>query len=229
MELMNGEIRPGIVLKVIDEYGTIKCSCVGLFSEEDDPEMLPPVFPFLKVSPSQFCKPNMGDKVWVLFFHNNPQELFYFFQGDVKNTIGTSLKESSGDLNKYDQNNNVLLKCDSGFEGAELSFSSKNGMTMKNDTASMNMDQDGNINISNENGSIDMDEKGIHLSGSEHSVARGDVVMDRFNKLESMMKMFAKSLQGVTFTAAAGTALYGLIKTYMKDYDEIESPNVTTK
>lgn len=229
MELSFGEIRPGIVLKVLDEYGTVKCSCVGLFAETDDPEMLPPVYPFLKTSPSQFCKPNIGDKLWVLFFRNNPQELFYFFQGDVQNTVGESLKSNSGDLDKYNQNNQVLLKCKSGFNGAEISFSNENGMKIANDSASLNIDKEGKINIGNENGNIDLDKSGIHLSGTEHTVARGDVVMDRFNKLENMMKLFAKKLQASSFTADAGATLDGLIKNYMVDFDAIESPNVTTK
>lgn len=229
MELIYGEIRPGIVLKVIDEYGAIKCSCVGLFAETDDPEMLPPVYPFLKTSPSQFCKPNIGDKVWVLFFKDNPQELFYFFQGDVKNTVGDSLKSSSGDLSKYNQNNQVLLKCKSGFNGAEISFSNEDGMKIANDSSKFNLSKEGEINLSNENGSIDLDTEGVHLSGTDHSVARGDIVTDRFNKLENMMKLFAKKLQASNFTADAGATLEGLIKTYMVGYDEIESPNVTTK
>lgn len=223
------EIRPGVVLKVVDEYGTIKGSCTGMFSIEDDVEMLPPIYPFFKSSPTQFCKPNVGDKIWVWTFIDNPQELFYMFQGDVQNTVGESLKKSSGNLEEYNNSSNVLMKCDSGFNGAELSFSSEDGWNMQNDSASMKINKEGEINIENDGGSISMDDDGVHLSGTEHTVARGDVVRDKFTQLESLMTIFAKTLQANNFTAAAGTALEGLIKIYMKDFDKIESANVTTK
>lgn len=229
MRMVQCEIRPGVVLKVVDEYGTIKGSCTGMFSIEDDVEMLPPIYPFFKSSPTQFSKPNVGDKIWVWTFYDNPQELFYVFQGDVQNTVGESLKKSTGDLGEYGNSLNVLMKCDSGFEGAELSFSSGDGWNMQNDSGSMKINNEGEINIVNDGGSINMDDGGIHLSGVEHTVARGDVVRDKFTKLESLMEIFAKTLQNNNFTAAAGVELEGLIKTYMKDYDEIESKGVTTK
>lgn len=44
MELSQGHIRPGRVLNVEDEKGIVKASCCGLFSDQDDPENLPPIY-----------------------------------------------------------------------------------------------------------------------------------------------------------------------------------------
>ena len=79
MKLVNGEIRPGIVLEVLDEYGTIKGSCLGVFSDEDDPAMLPPIQQWPTSSGSSFNQPKVNDPIWVLFFNDNPQELFSLF------------------------------------------------------------------------------------------------------------------------------------------------------
>ena len=45
MKLEKGIIRPGIVLEVLDN-GIIKASAPGLFSYSDDPEKMPPIFPW---------------------------------------------------------------------------------------------------------------------------------------------------------------------------------------
>ena len=227
MKLACGHIRPGRVLKVLDSNGTIKGSCAGVFSIEDDTDKLPPIYPFLRTSPSQFVKPNIGDPIWVLHFTDNPQELFYIFQGS---TQGASYRnEKSGDLDKYNNNVQVLMSCDSGFDGAHLEFSNEDGWSMQNDSVKMTMGNDNNLEIKNDNGSVMLDTDGLHLSGTEHSVARGDVVRKKFDALENMLKMFAKTLNANQFTASAGASLETLITTYMTGYDQIESPQVTTK
>ena len=227
MKLSCGHIRPGKVLTVEDNYGTIKGSCAGLFSVEDSPEKLPPIYPFLKMSPTQFVKPNVGDDIWVLFFTDNPQELFYVFQGSTQNTA--KLDKTTGSLEEYDNNVQILMACESGFNGAELSFSTQDGWKLSNDSVEMTMKDDNTFALKNDNGELQMNDSGICLSGSDHSVARGDVVMDRFSKLESMLKLFAKSLNGNPYTASAGAVLENLVDSYMTNFDEIESPNVYTK
>lgn len=42
MRWMNGEMRPGVVLEVVDNKGRIKASVPGLFSKEDQ-NCLPPI------------------------------------------------------------------------------------------------------------------------------------------------------------------------------------------
>lgn len=227
MNLVCGQIRPGKVLKILDSNGTIKGSCAGVFSMEDDPEKLPPIYPFLRTSPSQFVKPNIGDDIWVLCFTDNPQELFYIFQGGSYD--GSVRDKQTGDLEKYNNNVQILMSCDSGFEGAHLQFSNEEGWSMQNDSVVMTMGNENDLEIKNDNGSFSMDDSGIHLSGDSHSVARGDVVMSKFNDLENMLKLFAKTLSMNQFTATAGASLENLINSYMTGYDEIESPQVTTK
>ena len=56
MRLVNGTIRPGTVLEVL-ENGLIKASAPGLFSYVDDPKMLPPIMPwFIGNNSNSFSK-----------------------------------------------------------------------------------------------------------------------------------------------------------------------------
>src|SRR5574344_137527 len=83
MKLPDCEIRPGTVLAVCNNYGTIKASCCGLFSPEDDVDLLPPVYPLIKTSITSFCEPQIGDLIWVWINTTNPPELFYTYMGDA--------------------------------------------------------------------------------------------------------------------------------------------------
>lgn len=228
MNMLYCQIRPGKVLKVVNEYGYVKASCVGLFSMEDDPDLLPPVRPFMKASPSQFCKPNIGDALWIMCFGDNPQELYYFFQGDVQNTIGESMKTSSGDLDKYDKSYNMLMKCNSGTSDAQVSFSNEEGMLLKNDMAQMTVNKD-DMSLTTSSSSIDLDNTGVHLSGTEHTVARGDIVSDYLSKIRDTLNNLANNLKSNQFTAAAGTALSAEIAAKLSSFNDVESPEVTVK
>ena len=85
MRFADCEMRPGKVLEVVDNYGTIKASCVGIFSEEDDVANMPPIhqLPFIKSSRHYFAAPHVDDLIWVIFNETNPQELFYCFRDDT--------------------------------------------------------------------------------------------------------------------------------------------------
>lgn len=90
MRLADCEMRPGKVLAVVDDHGTIKASCAGVFSEDEDTGLLPPVWqaPFIKSSRFYFAAPQVGDLIWVIINHDNPQELFYCFRDDVNDNSG---------------------------------------------------------------------------------------------------------------------------------------------
>jgi len=102
MKFSDCEMRPGKVLKVIDNYGTIKASCAGLFSEEDDVENLPPIYqaPFIKSSRFYYAAPHEEDLIWVIVNWDNPQELFYCFRDDM-NDNSNSLDSGPKDIEIY--------------------------------------------------------------------------------------------------------------------------------
>ena len=76
MKLMAGTLRPGTVLKV-EEGGVIKASAPGLFSAEDDVELLPPIYPSFIGNSNQYSQPEEYDEVWILQFSDNPLELHW--------------------------------------------------------------------------------------------------------------------------------------------------------
>ena len=78
MRLSNAILRPGKVLEVVDANGTIKVSAPGLFSDQDDPKLLPPVTPLLLLHSNQYSTPIVGNEVWVLNFTDNTQQLYWF-------------------------------------------------------------------------------------------------------------------------------------------------------
>jgi hypothetical protein len=82
MELYNAYLRPGKILEVVDNYGNVKCSVVGIFKDDEDLTKLPVISPapFMRTSPYSFVQPKAGDDVWVMLFSDNPQLLFYLFQ-----------------------------------------------------------------------------------------------------------------------------------------------------
>ena len=61
----------------VDEKGIIKASVCGLFSDQDEPENIPPIYQFPLGGANNFSSPKKDDEVWVMFFDDNPLDLFY--------------------------------------------------------------------------------------------------------------------------------------------------------
>ena len=215
MELNQGYIRPGKVLKVVDNYGTIKCSAVGVFSAQDNIEQLPPVYPFTKSSNTSFSKPQVGDAIWVILFRDNPQELFYMFQGDVKSNSGDILNNSYEDVE-------ILSSRNSG--ASELKWSKEDGWNLRNNDSNINIDNDITISKSSNTSQIYLDDNGIHLRNQE-GVEENQMVLG--NHLDNLLKDLIKLLKELATTAKSNpnTASLGMtIDTYMinilNDYNQ---------
>ena len=70
MDMNFAHIRPGRVLSVEDNKGTIKACCCGLFSEEDEIDKLPPIHQFPLGGANNFSSPLVDDEIWLLFFES---------------------------------------------------------------------------------------------------------------------------------------------------------------
>lgn len=215
MKLIAGEIRPGVVVEVCDNVGTIRAAVPGYFSFEDDPSLLPPIFPFLKMSPTQFAKPAVGDNVWVLTFSDNPQELFYFFQGDVRNTAMDVLEGDHQDVE-------ILLKHKSGTSWAQLFFSDGTGWILQNDGSRIEISPSGTINIvaSGDHAAISVGSHGVAL-GVENSRATEPAVLG--NQLMKCLKGLADGLQEVAKAANANPYTIGLAPPLFSAFGKFES------
>jgi len=205
MRLINGEIRPGVVLEVLDEYGTIKGSCLGLFSDEEDPNLLPPIQQWPTQSGTCFNQPKVNDPIWVLFFHDNPQELFYFFQANVK-------KSSNHILSKKPKDAQILASRDSDLGKAQLYYTSDDGWKMEKEESRVQIDKDNNIELSKddlEERSLKIDDDGVFLGDKEKSqpAVLGDDLQDCLTSIYNALQALNEGLLSNPYTSPAAAQL----------------------
>lgn len=225
MKLGECELRPGIVLEVVDNFGTIKASCAGVFSEEDDPAMLPPVIPFLPDSSSSFNQPHVNDMIWVWTFVNNPQELYYTYRSDTK-------QQSSQVLDKKPKDAQILMSRNAGFSKAQMYYSTEDGMVMQNDSADIKIDKDKNIRMSrNEpHRTVEVNDDGISLGSegkSSEPAVLGDHLTSALKKLAACLNNTAESLKANPYTAESGVKLASGLHAFEAAIEKICSKNVT--
>lgn len=204
MRLDRCEIRPGFVLSVEDDYGTIKASVTGVFADDADPETLPPMIPFCTMSRGTFSHPKENDPIWVLINKDNPQELLYLRQTDLSNQLSDTLDNSYEDVE-------VLMRTESGSGYAQILFDTDEGLIMQNDDSLIDIKKDGTILIQ-KNGShrtIEINSDGISLGsegGSAEPALLGDKTEDALNKIWDCINTVVMSLQSSCPYAAPAMA-----------------------
>lgn len=181
MKLQECDIRPGFVLQVVDNYGTIKASVTGVFSEESNPDLLPPVYQFGQLHRGAFSKPKENDPIWVIVNRSNPQELVYIRQNDLHGQLADILDNGYEDVE-------VLMRTESGTGYAQILFNTDDGLILQNDSSSITIKPDGTINLTtgDPHKTLEINSDGISL-GSEGTSAEpavlGDKTEDALNKL----------------------------------------------
>ena len=226
MKLNEGKIRPGRVLSVVDEKGTIKAAVPGLFSDQDEPEKLPPIYPFFIGNKNMFTKVNEDDDVWVMFFDNNPYELFYFRKDNIQENL-------SEILNKDYKNIEVLtsLENDSGY--VQLFYSDGTGWILRKEDSNIQIDKDGRIILdynNTEHRQISIDDNSISLGtvgGSAEPAVLGDKLTDTLNKLYLTLSAIEYSASISPFTTLIGTAMKMPLTQYKESIEKITSQHVT--
>lgn len=228
MRLQNAEIRPGFVLKVVDDYGTVKASVTGVFSEEADPETLPPIYPFMSLSRGTFSHPKENDPIWVFMTRDNPQELLYVRQANLPDQLSDTLDNSYEDVE-------VLMRTESGTGYAQVLYDTDEGLIVQNDDSSMVINKDGDVTIS-KNGShrtIEINSDGISIGSSGKSsepALLGDKTEDALNKLWDCVNTIVMSLQSACPYAAPAMGLVqsqGVLPKAKTAIMKIKSKNVT--
>jgi hypothetical protein len=228
MKLQTAEIRPGFVLQVVDNYGTVKASVTGVFSDEADPDTLPPVYPFMSLSRGTFSHPKENDPIWVLFSSSNPQELLYVRQADLNEQLSDTLDKSYEDVE-------VLMRTESGTGYAQILFDTEEGLIMQNDDSSIVINKEGDITIS-KNGShktIEINSDGISLGSTGKSAEPallGDKTEDALNKLWNCVNAIVLALTSTCpYAVPAMTQVQALnvLSTAKSAISKIKSKNVT--
>ena len=225
MKLSQAHIRPGRVLKLEDENGVIKGSCCGLFTDQDDPEKLPPMYQFPLGGANNFSSMHVDDEIWVLFFDDNPMEIFYIRKDIIPETLKDILSK------KYEEVE-VLASREMPAGMVQIYFTDGEGWIIRNVDSVIQLRKDGSIflDTGSAHRKIDICSNSISLgseNGSEHPAAYGDKIVNTFNILENILTAIADTAQASPYTAGIATAINTLKQVYKDSIPEIESLHVT--
>ena len=224
MKLHKGTIRPGTVLEVLED-GVIKASAPGLFSFVEDPEKLPPIMPwFIGGNCNSFSQPREYDDVWIMNFSDNPQQL-YWFRKD-------KLSANNENLPTNEENIEILCNRDVAGEWCSLYFSDGSGWIISKGESIIQIRPDGSISLNPgfKNRMIDVSAQSISLGSpgkSAHQAAYGDVLVDVFLALVSVLKQVQIAALPNPMTAAIGSVLASSLPILESKIPDIMSPHVT--
>lgn len=223
MKLHKGTIRPGTVLEVL-ENGIIKASAPGLFSFEDSTEKLPPILPWnIGGNCNSFSQPKKYDDIWIMNFSDNPQQLYWFRKDRMINNENLPMNEE-----------NIEILCNREVEGewCSIYFSDGSGWIISKGESIIQITPNGSIQLTNgfENRMIDINAQSISLGSpnrSAHQAAYGDVLVDIFLSLISILKQIQMAATPNPYTAAIGMVLATSLPLLEKQLPEIVSPHVS--
>ena len=204
MKLVNGILRPGKILEVL-ENGRIKASAPGLFTTTDK-DLNPPILPFWELIGSHantFSTPRVGDEIWVLNLTDNPMQL-YWFRKD-------SHIENNEDIFKEGGIENVEVLCnrESGIGYATLYFSDGSGWVLRNDDSKLQIYPDGHIELGMNwpHRNIKIDSNAIHLGDGAHPGCLGDETANLFMKICGLLEALGQAAQTTPYTMALAPIL----------------------
>lgn len=191
MKLLDGILRPGIILDIMTD-GKIKAASPGLFTMEDK-DKNPPIMPFWELIGSHtntFSQPNIGDEVWILNIVNNPLQLYWFRKDDhIENN-----KEIFEEVGS--QNVEILYNKESGLGYASIFFSDGTGWVLKNDDSRFQIFPDGHIEmgINWPHRKITIDTDSINIGGNgTHSACFGDETANILLKICGLLQALGQA------------------------------------
>lgn len=225
MNLSAAHIKPGRVLQVVDDFGTIKACCCGLFSDQDEPDKIPPMYPFPFQAANGFSKLQEGDEIWVISFDDNNMELFYIRKDNIKKELNDLLSNSYEEVE-------VLASKEMPLGMIQLYFTDGDGWIIRNVNSVINIRKDGSILL--DSGSahrkIDICDNSISIGsegGSTHSAAYGDSVEVSLTILNNLLDAISVSAKKNPYTAFIGSTIDLFRPLFEQTIENISSPHVT--
>lgn len=225
MELSQGHIRPGNILQVVDNQGVIKASCCGLFSEVDSVDKLPPIYQFSFGSANNFYTPRVGEEIWVLFFDDNPLELFYIRKENISENLNEILKTKHEECE-------VLMSKELSAGFVQFYFTDGEGWILRNLDSVIQMRADGSIllDTGSAHRKIDINDNSISIGSignSAHTAAYGDEVVTAFRNVVSILNTMVTTCALLPEIAILGTNIKTGISALESQIEKIESQHVT--
>lgn len=209
MDLYSSFLRPGVVVEVVDSEGTIKATSPGLFSVEDDHELLPPIIPFCQGNGSSFSLPVVGENVWILHDKKNTQLFFYIRYHNVDDNVKKFLKDNK------DEHIEVIFSRDTTKGVYQILFSDGSGLKFLKDGNYILISPEGNIDIVTENSkrsisisgdSICLGAPSKNASNISTHVAYGERVEDCLNTIASILKQIQEIAVSNPYTSSLSPA-----------------------
>lgn len=222
MKLINATIRPGKVLEVLDNKGTIKASAPGLFASQDKDKLPPIMHAPWGSHPNSFTTPDKGKEVWIMNFSDNKRQLYWFRKDPFdENNLDTNIQG--------EKNVEVLCNRKSGLGWATIYFSDNSGWIIKNDDSKIQINADGEICLSMNDAhrTIDINSNGISI-GSKGSSAHPATYADKLEDILSTINQQFALIKQAANTNPYTTAIGSVIDTsWSNKIPDIESIHVT--
>lgn len=226
MHLSSGHIHPGRVLAVADsKQGTIKATVCGLFSDADSPDKLPPIYPWQPACANSFSSVRPGDDIWVIFFSDNPMELFWLRNDNIPESLSSVLSE------EY-KHCDVLMSRDLPGGLVQLYFTDGTGWVLRNGTSAIMLKPDGSVLIDGgmANRKIELNQRNISIGSegrSAHPVAYGDKTEEALNAVVRVLKACAEAGKSNPYTIVIAQAIESVLPALENAIPEVSSLDVT--
>lgn len=197
MKLVNGILRPGTVITVLDN-GRIKASSPGLFSAADA-ELNPPIMPFYELIggySNSFSPIHEGDEIWILNITDNPLQL-YWFRKDSAIENNQMIFDELGT-----QDVEILCNKESGIGYASIFFSDGSGWIIRNDDSKVQIHPDGHIEIGMNwpHRTITIDASAIKLGDGAHPACFGDETANILMRICGLLQALGTICQTTPYT-----------------------------
>jgi hypothetical protein len=222
MKLVNGILRPGEILEVL-ENGKIKASAPGLFTEEDK-DLNPPIMPFWELMgghANTFSTPIVGDEIWLLNLIDNPLQL-YWFRKDDHIANNKEIFEETGTANVE-----ILCNRETGVGYASLFFSDGTGWMLRNDDSRLQIFPDGHIELGMNwpHRTVTIDSESIRLGDGAHPACYGDETAVILLKICGLLQNAAIAAKTTPYTMAL-SPIFDCAKTIQEEIPGIKSTHV---
>lgn len=225
MKLINAQITPGVIKEVVDDYGTIKASVCGVFTDNDAPDMLPPIYPFFTTIHGTFSRPAVGEKIWVISTTDNPTQLLYFKQPELTEEIKNVIKETGTDQCE------IISNYDGKHGWAQIFFSDGTGWMIRDDRVYINLTDDKIVlSTKSKHRTISITDEGISLGTegtSKEKAVLGDSLTTLLDNLKLNVDRLSKAAESAPYTANLVLPLNLMSVDLNADIKKILSENVT--